>query len=40
MSSQRGHSIKLEIEGKSDYDPLDESIIECHQENEDAVVKK
>lgn len=40
MSSQRDQVIKVENGGRSDNDPLDESAIEGHQENEDAVVKK
>lgn len=40
MSSQRDAAIKVENGGKSDYDPLEESTIEGHQENEDTVVKK
>lgn len=40
MSNQRDQVIKVENGGKSDHDPLDESAIESHQENEDTVVKK
>lgn len=41
MNSQKNQAIKLEANGeRGDYDPLDESIVEDRQENEDAVIRK
>lgn len=40
MSSQRDQAIKLENGATKDYDPLDESTVDGHQDNEDTVVRK
>ncbi|KAJ6645229.1 hypothetical protein Bhyg_00433 [Pseudolycoriella hygida] len=40
MSSQRDQLIKQENGERSEFDPLDESVIEGHHENEEAVVRK
>lgn len=39
-TSQKDQAIKLENGARSDFDPLDESTIEGHQESVDAVVRK